>query len=231
MEFYSQSTLTTEQEDIVDDSFSYLFLKRSMDIIGALVGIVVLLPLMLIVALLIKLEDPKGPIMFAQERNGQHPKTFKMYKFRSMYLDAEQRKAELMEQNILGSAHMFKVEDDPRIIGSEKGNGKGLGHFIRNYSVDEWPQFFNVLAGDMSLVGTRPPTVDEWESYELHHRVRLAAKPGITGLWQVSGRSQITDFEEVVKLDSQYIRDWNLGLDIKILLKTVLVVFTRKGAA
>ena len=106
----------------------------------------------------------------------------------------------------------------------------GLGEFLRRTSLDEFPQFFNVLMGDMSLVGTRPPTPDEWEHYELHHRARLSTRPGITGLWQVSGRSEITDFEEVVRLDTQYINNWSLGLDLRILLKTVGVVFQRKGA-
>ena len=118
---------------------------------------------------------------------------------------------------------MFKMDNDPRII-------KGIGNFIRDYSLDEFPQFWNVLKGDMSLVGTRPPTVDEWEKYDLHHRARLAIKPGITGMWQISGRSDITDFEEVVRLDTEYIKNWDLGLDIKILLKTVLVVIGKDGA-
>jgi lipopolysaccharide/colanic/teichoic acid biosynthesis glycosyltransferase len=125
---------------------------------------------------------------------------------------------------------MFKIECDPRIIGSEKGNGKGIGNFIRNTSIDEFPQFWNVLKGDMSLVGTRPPTLDEWGKYKLHHRVRLAIKPGITGMWQVSGRSNITDFEEVVELDKKYISEWSIGLDIKILLKTLLVVLKKDGS-
>ena len=129
---------------------------------------------------------------------------------------------------------MFKLDYDPRIIGSEKigkdGKPKGIGNFIRRTSLDEFPQFWNVLKGDMSLVGTRPPTVDEWEQYELHHRIRMATKPGITGMWQVSGRSDITDFEEVVRLDAEYIENWTIGLDIKILLKTVLTVLKNDGA-
>ena len=145
-------------------------------------------------------------------------------------MDAEERKKELMAQNKVKDGMMFKMDYDPRIIGSEKGPGKGIGNFIRKYSIDEFPQFINVLKGDMSLVGTRPPTEDEWEKYQLHHRARLAIKPGITGLWQVSGRSGITDFEEVVNLDTQYIMDWSLGLDIKILFKTVLAVVKKDGA-
>ena len=154
----------------------------------------------------------------------------KIYKFRSMYLDAEERKKELLESNRVSSGMMFKLEWDPRIIGSEKGPGRGIGNFIRKYSIDEFPQFFNVLKGEMSLVGTRPPTVDEWEKYDLHHRARLAVKPGLTGMWQVSGRSKITDFEQVVSLDKQYITEWNFALDIKILLKTVLVVLGKEGS-
>ena len=129
---------------------------------------------------------------------------------------------------------MFKMEFDPRVIGNkidENGNKQtGIGEFIRKYSLDEFPQFYNVLKGDMSLVGTRPPTVEEVEQYEVHHRTRLAIKPGITGMWQVSGRSDITDFEEVVKLDMDYIANWSVGLDIKILFKTVAVIFKKEGA-
>lgn len=156
-----------------------------------------------------------------------------IYKFRSMYMDAEARKAELMSQNKM-DGFMFKMDYDPRIIGSEKkdknGNPKGIGNFIRKTSLDEFPQFWNVLKGDMSLVGTRPPTVDEWEKYELHHRSRMSTKPGITGMWQVSGRSDITDFEEVVRLDTEYIEHWTIGLDIKILIKTVLAVVKHEGS-
>ena len=145
-----------------------------------------------------------------------------MIKIRSMYLDADARKASLMAQNRVKDGMMFKLDFDPRIVGNEElpdGTRKtGIGEFIRKTSLDEFPQFFNVLKGDMSLVGTRPPTPDEWEKYEYHHRARLATKPGITGMWQVSGRSEITDFEEVVKLDTEYIQNWSIGLDIKILL-------------
>ena len=148
-------------------------------------------------------------------------------------MGAEEREAELMKNNKMDGL-MFKMDYDPRIIGSEKrgkdGKPKGIGNFIRKTSLDEFPQFWNVLKGDMSLVGTRPPTVDEWEKYELHHRIRMATKPGITGMWQVSGRSDITDFEEVVRLDTEYIEHWSIGLDIKILLKTVLAVLKNDGA-
>lgn len=151
-----------------------------------------------------------------------------------MYLDAEERKAELMKDNKLGDAKMFKLDFDPRVIGNEilpDGIHKtGIGNFIRSTSLDEFPQFWNVLKGDMSIVGTRPPLIGEVSEYELHHRARLAIKPGITGMWQVSGRSDITDFEEVVELDKEYIENWNIGLDIKILLKTVMVVFKKEGS-
>lgn len=206
-----------------------LFLKRAMDICGGIVGCIVTGILFLFVAPCIYIQSP-GPIFFSQVRVGKNGKKFKIYKFRSMYMDAEERKKELMEKNRVSGGMMFKMDFDPRIIGSEKGQGKGIGNFIRKYSIDEFPQFYNVLRGDMSLVGTRPPTVDEWEKYELRHRARLAIKPGITGLWQVSGRSNITDFEEVVALDRKYITEWSMGLDMRILVKTVLVVAGQEGS-
>ena len=214
-------------------SFGEAFAKRAMDILGGIVGCIITGILFIFVAPAIYIKSP-GPIFFKQDRIGKNGKVFKMYKFRSMYMDAEARKAALMEQNKIEGGLMFKLEDDPRIIGSEKkdknGKPKGIGNFIRNTSIDEFPQFFNVLKGDMSLVGTRPPTLDEFEMYDDHHRARMTTKPGITGMWQVSGRSEITDFEEVVRLDRWYIENWSLALDIKILLKTVYVVFARKGA-
>lgn len=206
-----------------------MFLKRLMDICGGIVGCVATGVLFLVVAPCVYIKSP-GPIFFSQVRVGKNGKKFKIYKFRSMYLDAEERKKELMEKNRISDGMMFKLDYDPRIIGSEKGKGKGIGNFIRKYSIDEFPQFYNVLKGDMSLVGTRPPTVDEWEKYDLHHRARLAIKPGITGMWQVSGRSNITDFEEVVALDRKYITEWSMGLDMRILLKTVLVVAGQEGS-
>lgn len=129
-----------------------------------------------------------------------------------------------MEQNNIEDGLMFKMDNDPRII-------SGIGNFIRKSSIDELPQFWNVLKGEMSLVGTRPPTLDEWEKYQFHHRKRIAIKPGITGLWQVSGRSNITNFEDIVKLDVSYIMDWSIYLDIKILLKTVWVVLKGEGSS
>lgn len=203
-------------------------MKRILDIAGGIVGCILTGILFVFVAPCIYVKS-RGPIFFSQIRIGENGKRFKIYKFRSMYIDAEEKKKELMGKNLIKDGMMFKIECDPRIIGSEKGNGKGIGNFIRNTSIDEFPQFWNVLKGDMSLVGTRPPTLDEWGN-KLHHRVRLAIKPGITGMWQVSGRSNITDFEEVVELDKKYISEWSIGLDIKILLKTLLVVLKKDGS-
>lgn len=203
--------------------------KRLMDIAGAAVGLILTGLVTIFLAPAIYLASP-GPIFFSQIRVGRNGRKFKIYKFRSMYMDAEQRKKELMEKNEM-KGFMFKMEADPRIIGSgPDGTKRGLGWFIRKTSMDELPQFLNILKGDMSLVGTRPPTVDEWERYDYHHRGRMAVKPGLTGLWQVSGRNDITDFEEVVRLDKEYIQNWNLGLDVKILLQTVLVVLRGDGA-
>lgn len=210
-----------------------LFFKRCMDICAGLAGTILTGIIFVFIAPAIYINSP-GPIFFAQERVGKNGKKFQMYKFRSMYIDAEERKAELMKQNKLGDGKMFKLDFDPRVIGNRilpDGTHKtGIGDFIRRTSLDEFPQFLNVLKGDMSLIGTRPPLIDEVSLYELHHRARLAIKPGITGMWQVSGRSDITDFEEVVKLDRDYISNWNVGLDIKILLKTFGVVLKQSGS-
>lgn len=198
-----------------------IFAKRLLDIFGGLIGSLLTIILTIFIAPAIFIMSP-GPIFFAQTRVGHNGRKFKIYKFRSMYPDAEKRKAELMKQNQMQGL-MFKMDNDPRII-------KGIGKFLRNSSLDEFPQFFNVLKGDMSLVGTRPPTVDEYEQYTPLQKSRLSMKPGITGLWQVSGRSDITDFDEIVKLDRKYINNWSFATDIKILGKTVAVVFTHKGA-
>lgn len=202
-------------------SLPQVFIKRAVDIIGSILGLLVTGALFIFIAPVIYIKSP-GPIFFSQERVGKNGRKFKIYKFRSMYMDAEKRKAELMEQNKM-NGFMFKMDNDPRII-------KGIGSFIRKTSIDEFPQMWNVLKGDMSLVGTRPPTVDEFEKYDYHHKSRLAVKPGITGLWQVSGRSNITDFEQVVELDNTYIREWSLSLDLKILFRTVLVVLGKEGS-
>ncbi|MCD8337631.1 MAG: sugar transferase [Lachnospiraceae bacterium] len=205
------------------------FAKRAIDITGGIVGLILTGILFVFVAPAIYISNP-GPIFFSQERVGRNGRIFKLYKFRSMYQDAEEKKAELMEKNQM-KGQMFKMENDPRIIGSgPDGTRHGIGHFIRSTSIDEFPQFWNVLKGDMSLVGTRPPTVGEVSEYSVSHRARLAIKPGITGLWQVSGRSKIEDFEEVVRLDTTYIQEWSISLDIKILFKTVLVIFKRDGS-
>ena len=208
-------------------------LKRCFDIAAGLVGSLAALLIMAVVGPIIKKQSP-GPILFAQERIGQNGRRFKMLKIRSMYLDAEERKQELMAQNRVKDGMMFKLDFDPRIIGNEilpDGTKKtGIGDFIRRTSLDEFPQFFLVLKGTMSTVGTRPPTPDEYAKYRYHHRARMSTKPGVTGLWQVSGRSEITDFEEVVRLDTEYITNWSVGEDLRILLQTVKVLFTRKGA-
>lgn len=199
-----------------------LLIKRVMDIIGSFIGLIAIavLSLFIIPAILL---DSKGPIVFKQKRVGKNGRHFDLYKFRSMHYDAEVRKKELMDKNKVKDGYMFKIEDDPRIT--------KVGAFLRKTSLDELPQFFNVLKGDMSLVGTRPPTIDEVEKYKnIHHR-RISIKPGITGLWQISGRSEITNFDEVVKLDTDYIDNWSVWKDIEILLKTMLMLlFKNKGA-
>ena len=210
-----------------------VFLKRIMDIVGGLIGSLITVILTPFVGLAIWLSDP-GPVFFSQTRIGENGKKFQIYKFRSMYMDAEARKLQLAQKTGQEDQLMFKMEHDPRIIGQRQlPNGrwrKGVGGWIRDLSLDEFPQFFNVLKGDMSLVGTRPPTVDEWQRYEPFHRSRMSTRPGITGLWQVSGRSKIRDFDTVVRLDREYIENWSLKQDIHILFKTVWVVFARKGA-
>lgn len=192
-----------------------LVIKRLMDIVGAFVGCIVLVIVTIIIGPIIKIQSP-GPIFFSQKRVGRNGRYFQMYKFRSMYMDAEERKKELMKENEMDGL-MFKMENDPRIT--------KIGKFIRKTSIDEFPQFWNVLKGDMSLVGTRPPTIDEFEHYSPYHKKRLSFRPGITGLWQVSGRNDISDFEQVVELDVEYIDNWSPWLDVKILFKTVGALF------
>lgn len=194
--------------------------KRTLDIIGSLTGMVILMIAALLIAPAIKLESP-GPVFFSQVRVGKNGRYFRFYKFRSMFQDAEKRKAALLGENEINGL-MFKMDNDPRVT--------KVGRFLRRTSLDELPQFWNVLKGDMSLVGTRPPTIDEYERYEAAHKCRLSMTPGITGLWQISGRSDINDFDEVVKLDMEYIDNWSLKLDIKILLLTIKTVFLGSGA-
>lgn len=197
-----------------------MILKRIIDFAGGIIGSIISIPIILIIAVPLLIESP-GPLIFKQPRVGKNGRIFNIYKLRSMYEDAEERKKSLMQQNKMDGC-MFKMDNDPRIT--------KVGKFIRKTSIDELPQFWNVLKGDMSLVGTRPPTIDEFEQYESHHKRRLSLRPGITGLWQVSGRSDIQDFEEVVKLDCEYIDNWSVLLDMEILFKTVGVVLTHKGA-
>lgn len=208
-------------EVLAKESILYSITKRLIDIVGSLCGIILLSPLFLIVAILIKLEDPKGKVFFAQERNGKYPKTFKMYKFRSMVHNAEDLLKDLMDRNEQ-TGPVFKINDDPRIT--------KVGKVIRKTSIDELPQLFNVLKGDMSLVGPRPPIPHEVEQYNSYQMQRLAVKPGLTCIWQVSGRNNI-GFDEWVEMDIEYIKTRNLWLDIKLIFKTVGVLFGDDNAS
>ncbi|MCU7207409.1 sugar transferase [Turicibacter sp. GALT-G1] len=216
-----ESEFLAKKKELVNDHIVYLVLKRLMDIVGASVGLLLASPIMLIVAILIKLEDPKGPIFFSQVRNGAYPKTFKMYKFRSMYIDAEERLQELMHLNEQ-SGPAFKMKHDPRIT--------KIGKFIRKTSLDELPQLFNVLKGEMSLVGPRPAIPREVEQYTAYQKQRLFVKPGLTCIWQVSGRNNI-GFEEWVELDIEYIKTRNLWLDIKLILLTIPAILGDENAS
>lgn len=199
----------------------YVLIKRLIDIVGAIVGLVICGLVGIVVVPCILYESPGASPIFAHNRVGKNGRIFKFYKFRSMCPDAEVLKKELMAKNEM-SEHMFKMENDPRIT--------KVGKWIRKLSIDELPQFYNVLIGDMSLVGTRPPTEDEYRGYSAVHKRRLSSTPGITGLWQVSGRNEIRDFDEVVRLDVEYIENWSLWLDFKIILKTIKVVLIGRGA-
>ncbi|MCR4937844.1 MAG: sugar transferase [Lachnospiraceae bacterium] len=199
-------------------SMGQVVVKRVMDIVGGLIGCIIAAVLYIILGPIIKLQSP-GPVIFSQKRVGRNGRVFNMYKFRSMYEDAEERKKDLKELNEMRGL-MFKMDNDPRIT--------PIGRFMRRTSLDEWPQFYNILRGDMSLVGTRPPTIDEFSEYSYYHKKRLSFRPGLTGMWQVSGRNEITDFDEIVRLDVEYIDNWTLLLDIKILLKTLGVIFKGK---
>lgn len=215
-EEFDEDAIAIDFSDVlVKESILYSVTKRLIDIVGSLCGIILLSPLFLIVAILIKLEDPKGKVFFAQERNGRYPKTFKMYKFRSMVHNAEDLLKDLMDRNEQ-TGPVFKINDDPRIT--------KVGKFIRKTSIDELPQLFNVLKGDMSLVGPRPPIPHEVDQYNSYQMQRLAVKPGLTCIWQVSGRNNI-GFDEWVEMDIEYIKTRNLWLDIKLIFKTVGVLF------
>ena len=211
------------QEDIIvpNENKVYLFLKRLIDIVGSGLGILILIPVFLIIGILIKLEDPKGSIFFSQKRNGLNGKEFNMYKFRSMVHNAEDLLESLMSKNEMDGP-VFKIKDDPRIT--------KIGKFIRKTSLDELPQLFNVLKGDMSLVGPRPPIPREVIQYNKYQFQRLSVKPGITCYWQISGRNNI-DFDEWVELDLKYIKERNLFKDIYIILMTLPVLLGDKNAS
>ena len=211
-----EAVIDIDLENIqTNNSIFYIVSKRIIDIIGSLAGLIFLSPLFLIVAILIKLEDPKGKVFFSQERNGKYPATFKMYKFRSMVHNAEELLEKLKDQNEQ-TGPVFKMKEDPRIT--------RVGKFIRKTSIDELPQLFNVLMGDMSLVGPRPPIPREVEQYTAYQMQRLGVKPGLTCLWQVGGRNSV-DFDGWVELDIEYIKNRSLWLDIKLIIKTVFVLF------
>ena len=221
-EEFDEVAIAIDYSDVLGkESIFYSVTKRLIDIVGSLCGIILLSPLFLIVAILIKLEDPKGKVFFAQERNGRYPKTFKMYKFRSMVHNAEELLKDLMDRNEQ-TGPVFKINDDPRIT--------KVGKFIRKTSIDELPQLFNVLKGDMSLVGPRPAIPREVEQYNSYQMQRLAVKPGLTCIWQVSGRNNI-GFDEWVEMDIEYIKTRNLWLDIKLIFKTVGVLFGDDNAS
>ena len=217
-----EAVIDIDLENIqTNNSIFYIVSKRIIDIIGSLAGLIFLSPLFLIVAILIKLEDPKGKVFFSQERNGKYPATFKMYKFRSMVHNAEELLEKLMDQNEQ-TGPVFKMKEDPRIT--------RVGKFIRKTSIDELPQLFNVLMGDMSLVGPRPPIPREVEQYTTYQMQRLGVKPGLTCLWQVGGRNSV-DFDGWVELDIEYIQKRSLWLDIKLIIKTVFVLFGDRNAS
>lgn len=213
--------VTVDRKTNLHEHRAYWCVRRAQDIFFSLLALIALSPLMLLTCIAVWIDSPGASPVFSQLRVGRNGKLFRLYKFRSMCPNAESKLNDLLQDNEMDGP-VFKMKDDPRIT--------RVGHFIRKTSIDELPQFFDVLRGDMSLVGTRPPTLDEYKQYESHHKRRLSMKPGITGLWQVSGRSNIEDFEEVVKLDVQYIDNWSLWGDIKILFKTVYVVFAGRGA-
>lgn len=204
-EFLSSSKL------VLQNSTYYFVIKRLMDVVFSAIALIVLSPIMLIVAVAIKLEDIKGPILFSQERVGYLGKKFKMYKFRSMYVDAEERLHEIQHLNEQ-TGPVFKMKDDPRIT--------KVGKFIRKTSLDELPQLINILKGEMSMVGPRPALLREVVQYNDYQKQRLLVKPGLTCIWQVSGRNNI-GFDEWMELDLEYIKNQSLGLDIKLILQTI----------
>ncbi|PFQ70642.1 multidrug MFS transporter [Bacillus cereus] len=213
-----QELLAAEE---VNQRWLYLFMKRLMDVVGALCGLIFLSPVFLIVALLIKLEDPKGPIFFKQTRVGKNEQEFGMYKFRSMVTDAEEKLKDLLQHNEVSGA-MFKMKDDPRVT--------KIGKFIRKTSIDELPQLINVLKGEMSLVGPRPPLLREVKEYTPYDKQRLLITPGCTGLWQVTERNSV-GFKEMVELDLEYIQKRGVIYDLKIIFKTIQVMINSNNAS
>lgn len=192
--------------------------KRLIDIVGAIVGLIITAAIAIPVAIATLLDNP-GPIFYSQVRCGNNGKTFRIWKFRSMIIGAEKLKHLVKNE---ASGHIFKCVEDPRIT--------RVGKFLRRTSLDELPQFWNVLKGEMSLVGTRPPTPDEVMQYQPHHWERLRVKPGITGEWQANGRSSIKEFEEIVKMDLDYQRKWSVSYDLFLIFKTIWVVLNKSGA-
>lgn len=205
----------------VNDKKGYLFVKRVIDILGSIVGLILFLPISVLISIAIKIEDPKGKILFCQERVGINNKTFKMYKFRSMVSNAEELLKDISELNEMDGP-VFKIKEDPRIT--------KVGKFIRKTSLDEIPQFFNILKGDMTLVGPRPPLVCEVDNYGDYEMQRLTVKPGLTCYWQIGGRNSI-DFKKWVELDLKYIEERNIFVDIKIIFKTFFVLFGDENAS
>lgn len=218
-DFYSQhACVMASQKGVMLAPYNLdpdqIVIKRMIDLVGSIVGLAILTVLFPFLYIAIRMDSP-GPVLFAQARVGKGGREFKLYKLRSMFIDAEDRKQDLLKYN-LHQGPLFKMNDDPRIT--------RVGRFIRKYSLDELPQFWNVLIGDMSLVGTRPPTLDEVVDYEDHHFRRISIRPGITGIWQVSGRNSIHNFEDILAMDTRYIREWGVALDFRILARTLWVV-------
>lgn len=209
-----------EEQFSINNKVAYNFISRILDICLSLAGIVLLFPFFILIAFCIKIDDPYGTILFAQNRVGKNGKVFKMYKFRSMHVDAEKKLAEILLYNEIQGA-MFKMKNDPRIT--------RVGKYLRKFSLDELPQLLNVLIGNMSLIGPRPPLLREVKEYSTYDKQRLIVRPGITGLWQVSGRNSLS-FNEMVELDLQYIKNQSLSNDFKIIIKTIKVVVLAKEA-
>ncbi|WP_081417345.1 sugar transferase [Paenibacillus sp. Soil522] len=218
-QYRDEVILNDNSTDYYENSL-HSVIKRTLDITGSLVGLILLSPLFVIIAILIKLEDPKGSVLFYQTRIGKNEKPFRMYKFRSMVSNAEEKLKDLLAKNEIEGA-MFKMKNDPRIT--------KIGKFIRKTSIDELPQLINVLRGDMSLVGPRPPLTREVAEYTAYDKLRLTVKPGCTGLWQVSGRNELS-FKEMVELDLKYIQNRSIGADLKIIFKTFRVLLGAKDA-